>query len=352
VTLPPALCLEGPLPAAWRPLLGGGATLEVPAPVAARCGGLRVLGQGILLWGERGRLRCASHYHGSPREHPGFLPEFRLYLGPYYHYDEADHPRLDLARQREVRLRGPTLVLAQPGCRTFGHWLVQILPRLRLAQRLGLPTERYLLPAPLPGELRPLMAAYGVTEERIAWMRSGEEVARLDDGVICASLQFGRGFSPLASEVLADLRRHLVPHPPARPWRRLYLSRRAWRLQNRRLRNRQAVGERLAAAGFQELVPETLSIRAQAALLAEASHVVAEDGSACHLMLYAAPAARLLVLQPANRCNDIHNGLAQALGQQVGYVVGATEQVAPRGAPVDYGLDLRDLERGLAALLA
>ena len=336
----------------WRAQLAGGVTLQVPAPLAARCGGLRVIGQGMLLWGERGRLRCASHFHGSPRSHPNFLPEFRLYLGPYYDYDADDHPRVDLARQREVRLRGPTLVLSQPGCRTFGHWLVQVLPRLRLAQRLGLPTERVLLPGPLTPAVGPIMRAYGLDDDRIAWIRCGEEVARLDDGILCAHLQFEDAYSPLAAEVLTDLRQHLVPRPPARPWRRLFLSRRRWRLHNRRLRNHAAVRQALAAAGFEEILPEELPLDAQAQLLAEASHVVAEDGSACHLMLYAAPSARLLVLQPANRRNEIHNCLAQALGQRVGYVVGATEQAAPRGAPVDYSLDLRDLGRGLAALLA
>ncbi len=352
VEMPRPFCLEGPMRPQWRPIFRGGNSVAVPAPVAARCGGLGVIGQGILLWGPRARLHCPSHFTSTSRENKHFLDEFKLHLGPFFTYDDEFQPRMELSQLREVHLTTPTLVLAQPGSRVFGHWLIEVLPRLLLAQCLGLEFDRVLLPSPFPIELTPLLKSHGLSPDRIAWLESGREIARLDDGIVCANLHFETAFAPMARPVMRDLRAVLAPVPWRRPWRRIFISRRNWSLQNRRLRNREAITERLRIAGFQEIILEALPLAEQARLLSEASHVIAEDGSACHMMIYAEPGSRLLVLQPSSRRNLPHLSLAEVLEQSVGFVVGATAEPAEMKEGVDYSIAPADLERGLMALLA
>ncbi len=350
VRIPPALCMIGPVQPAHRSLQRGAYGSDQPAPLAARCGELLVVGHGVLLLDRRTRLNSTDHFVELPRSDPAFLTKFKEHLGPRFTYDDAGHPRVDLAGLAERAVAGRTLVLAQPGHGVFGHWLAEILPRLILARRLGLAEGRFLLPSPFPPALMPWLAAYGVTPERIAWFEAGKEIARLEDAAICSRLNRDVAYVPLANSVFREMRQHLVATPPTQPRRRIFLSRQAWQQRSRQLANHDEVAAHLARHGFEQVQPEALSPIEAAHLMSEASHVVAEDGSACLLMIYAAQSARLLVLQSNSRLNLLNHTVAQALNQRVGIVLGSTTQ-APAGDGVSYRIDPADLEEGLAALL-
>lgn len=350
VRIPPHFCLIGPVSPSFLAIQRGAYSRDLPAPLAARCGDLRVVGHGVLLLDQRTRLISPDHFVHLPRDDPDFLTKFREHLGAQFVYDSDGHPRIDLASLAERSLKGQVLVLAQPGYMVFGHWLCEILPRLILARRFGLAGGRFLLPSPFPPSLMPWLAAYGVLPEQIVWLEAGKEIVRLEDGIICSRLNFDSAYAPLANSVFGEIRQQLVATPPARPSRRIFLSRRSWKLQTRQLANHEQLAGILARQGFEEIHPETLSPADVARLMSEASHVVAEDGSACLLMIYAAPSARLLVLQPNNRLNPLHHTIAQALNQRVGIVMGAAMSATADGS-IGYRIEPADLEEGLAALL-
>ena len=131
--------------------------------------------------------------------------------------------------------------------------------------------------------------------------------------------------------------------PPARPTRRLYLSRAGIRL--RRTENEAEIEAALAARGFETVRPETLSHADQVRLFGEAKTIVATGGAALTNLLFAPAGATVVETSPREIQFPFFIGLALQMGQRYGHVYGG-----PPGPHELYRLDPKALAATLDAL--
>jgi hypothetical protein len=342
------LCLLGPASAQQRQALDAPPAWSRPA-LAWRLRACRVVGRGLLV-DAQGRLLVTPQIHNFP------TPEHARYEALLWNWLELDEPQPAgaVARRRLESLLprpipGPCLLLAQPGHRVFGHWLLEVMPRLALARRLGLSSLPLLLPEPLPPFAGACLHLLGIDPRQLLLYDSRREAPAPAELYVVSRLCFGTHFAPMAQGVFAEIA-ELAARPPVPPRRRLFLSRGGLRPHQRHV-NRAELWPLLARRGFEEIRPETLPLREQVALLRGASHVVAEDGSAAHLMAFAPPGLRALVLAGADRDLRLHAALAQARGQRIGFVVGVPLP-SESYRHVDHRVEPSDLEQALALLLA
>jgi Capsular polysaccharide biosynthesis protein len=122
------------------------------------------------------------------------------------------------------------------------------------------------------------------------------------------------------------------------PWRKIYLARsgRKWR----RVTNEPEIIDLLERHGFEQVFAEELSLSEQISLFAEASMIVAPNGSALLNIVYSSPDVKVFVLSQ----DHLHNwagfyGPFRALGyRDVTFICG--EAIGTSEKHVDYRIPL------------
>jgi len=326
-------------------------SVTLPAQHAYRIAGARVLGLGLLRDAE------GCFLAGEDTEHwPAEQWHRQLYarLQPLTRSPDHALPDPDTLHLRPLPLTAPTLLLAQNGARMFGHWLLELLPRLLLARKLGLHFAQVLVATGMPSRIAEALPLLGLAPESLVTYDPA------CDEPLCADLFYlpapwqRRVFHPLAAPLFQDLRRRLAADCPATAPapRRLYLSRRHWRIGGRQLVNRDELAPLLAAEGFVEISPEQRPLAQQAALLSEAEVVIADEGSAAHLMVFAPPSARLLVLGATTQRNPYHVAVAELRGQAYGLLRGLPSGPIDARERTDFSIDAALLGQALRLLCA
>ncbi len=226
-------------------------------------------------------------------------------------------------------VRGPLAVVYGPGHETYGHWLVDFLPRLWVLAQAGydILTTRFAVPPDLRPFATRLLARLGIRDSQLVRYRYWHERLRTDLLVMPTGLRTHNRVSPLLAPATAfwtaGPRAAASGRPGAGP--RVWLSR-AQAPAARLLTNRAAIEAVAAARGFRIIHPQGLDLAAQVAVFAGARIVAGEYGSAMHGTVYAAAGTLAVALRgTARHPSFIQSGVADALGQRAGYVLGRTE---------------------------
>ena len=90
-----------------------------------------------------------------------------------------------------------------------------------------------------------------------------------------------------------------------------------------------------AVAGFSIVYPEQLSLPDQVALFRGARQIVGQYGSALHGTMFGTPGAMVCALQGTGPAcaGYLQSGIAERIGQSVGYVYGASVDWPPPDTP-------------------
>ncbi len=235
-----------------------------------------------------------------------------------------------LAADLPVRhVRGPLAVLYGPGHETYGHWLVDFLPRLWVLAQAGhdILTLRYAIPPDLKPFAARLLARAGIRESQLVPYRYWRETMRTDLLLMPTGLRTHNRMSPLLAQATAfwttGLRRAAAGL--AGIGRRIFVSR-ARAPSPRTLTNRAAIEAIAVARGFSVFHPETMDLAAQVAAFAGARIIAGEYGSALHGSVYAGAGAVTIGLRGnLPHPSFVQSGVAGALGQRAAYVLGLTE---------------------------
>ncbi len=345
----PPLCLLGPASALqqrearFRPPRSNGVGL-------ARLRGVSVVGRGLVV-DRQMRLLEAIQFRSSPR--PGreaAAQNFWDWLGNDLPLPPGKRPGQRLESLEPLPLPGPCLLLGQPGHRIFGHWLAEILPRAALAQSLGLDGLPLLLPDGNPQLAADCLSLLGLPADRLRLYDPDRQMPQPELLLVPSQLFCGSHYDPIARPLIERIAARALAAGPTGPRRRLYVSR-GGMPPGMRHPNREVLLPIAQRFGFEEIRPEELALPEQVRTFAAASHVIAEDGSAAHLMLFSPPDLRALVLLDASRTLQLHRAIAQLLGHAIGFLVG---ERLPSGSATgaDYEIDPALLEQGLQQLLA
>lgn len=224
----------------------------------------------------------------------------------------------------------PGIIFVGPGFRIYGHWLVDFIPRLRIAQQvLGSEFDDYVLPLPIgtPGwALTMMQELCGISENQVLWFdpqsQSVDFRIALAPSYCHANYHMrpaAAGLWPIAGPLAAN--------------RRLCISRLNYETRTdgllKSFANRDLFESLAVEMGYEVVYPEKLSLTDQIGLFAQASHVVGEYGSALHSMLFA-PAGAVV---GAIRCpNDVQLRISALREQRTVLLVPGKEWVDERGA--------------------
>ena len=226
-------------------------------------------------------------------------------------------------------VRGPLAVMYGPSHETYGHWLVDFLPRLWVLMQTGhdVHTLRYAVPPDLAPFAAKLLSRVGIRAAQLVPYRYWHEAIHTDLLLMPTGLRLNNRISPLFAEATrfwtAGLHRAAAGEPGAGA--RLFVSR-AQAPGGRRLLNRDAIEAVAQSRGYVIVHPQTMRLTAQVAVFANASIIAGEYGSALHGSVFAPPGTLTLGLRGNLRHPSfVQSGVAGALGQAAAYVVGETQ---------------------------
>ena len=245
-------------------------------------------------------------------------------------------PRTELIhRQRSVVLDAPVLLIAGPGYPIWGHWLVDFLPRLAVAQEiLGSDLEKFIIPLPddVPGWVEKLLLYFcDIKKSQIFKYNIRSEslyCRRISIPNYAHSNYFFHTF--VRDFYLRFLPKNLYDFP-----RRFCVSRRRFGSITRsavRCFEQDVYFEETAARhGYVAIEPENLSFADQISLFAHAEAVVGESGSGMHSTLFSPEAT--LIGQFAMP-NSIQSRIAALCRQDLAYLFADLEKNDSNGARI------------------
>lgn len=228
------------------------------------------------------------------------------------------------------------------GFKIYGHWLIDIIPRVLLSRKLTGKRVICLLrgdtPTWAPGlldmfgvEHRPMAEFEGKAIVLIATVRRHDWLAdqafsELRETTLAISSNLGAGSSPTPEKI--------------------YLTRKLWSNQSRAMTNHAEVEALFAGNGFEVVSPETLPLSEQVQLFANAKIIAGEAGSAMHNSVWAGEECRFLNLQSARQSHFIQSSLCKHFGQTLVNLWGETEtQDWGSAFKVDVGLLERHIDQ-------
>ena len=208
--------------------------------------------------------------------------------------------------------------LMRPGVDIYGHWLLDLLPKVALLEKYN-PGANYtvLVDEKCPDWALTLIAETATNTMVIKKITTGEMVS-------------GRFF------LTSPIRRHdfisemcridtFVPRQTERGTRKVYLSRKHLNSHYRELENSARIERIFKAKGFELIYPEELSITQQIALFSDTAILAGEAGSSLHNSIFCPPNVVVINLQSGRQNHFIQAGLCHWYHQDILYVFGKTE---------------------------
>jgi capsular polysaccharide biosynthesis protein len=322
---------------AWVNLHRGG--LDGPAFDLAFTGPLALtLSAHGLIWQD-------EHLMTGPEILPGYVVE-ALRTAPA-HYLTA--PRA-LPRRHESR---PAYVFLGWGIQVFGHFLIEMLPKLLLAQAHS-PSLHGAMPVldrAMPDWFLTILGTeFGITEERAIWFDSRQEQLTLDQAILIPNLLRPGGYHPHTAPLFNAFTNRLTDHRDGETGRaKIFIARGTYRNPAsvpRVLLNEPEIA-RIAEAEFgcTVLHPETLAFAEQVRRISNADLILGQAGSAMHLALVAPAQARIGVLRFMAPDQSF---IAALRGQSIAYL---TQGIAET-APAQFIADPERFRRFVHALMA
>lgn len=235
--------------------------------------------------------------------------------------------RLD--RPDDIRhLKGTTLSLVVDGWRIYGHWLVDMLPKLERAQRSEILIDQYLLPAPSKSWQLAMLDAIGLPRERCVFVNLAETAVKCDRLVIPTYDRFNSEIRPDFIRAHERLRlRYAADIVPDVATRNLFVARAEGA---RSLVNRTAVETLAIDMGFEIVRPETMTLPEQIRLFASARAIIGECGSALNNAVFSLPGTHIAAIQNAEHPDHLQAQIAFLKGQNIFYALG--EPAGEQGA--------------------
>lgn len=217
---------------------------------------------------------------------------------------------------RVRRVLAPTYVVTHFNMRTYGHFLLEVLPKLLLIRelyRLGL---RYRIAFPKSlGHFEPMLRTacpgarlliYDDKRENLLLRRA------LLPGMLVSSTSHLHDLFTSTLRLLG-----LESSTGAEPRRRVFITREGLR-SFRTLRNEAELAAAALDFGFEVVRPEAMAWPEQVRMFRSASHVVGEFSSALHGTMFSPAGTKVVCF---HWLGPVQSAIAASLGHQIGYIL-------------------------------
>jgi hypothetical protein len=217
-------------------------------------------------------------------------------------------------------VRGEAVVMSAPGQEIYGHWLLDIVPRLYVLGQTSYQTQKIYF------HNIPDWAYYFVKAMRIDPARLRNHPARffkVDSAIVPTGSKSGYRLGSVSLKAAWSQLLEFYETPEMAEdllGAKIFFTRRHLAGNNRRsVANLDEIEACMVRRGYKVVAPESLSIPQQIRLMRDARVVVGEDGSALHNIIFCDPGARLGVLTLPERSNLWHLGICQILDHKIAY---------------------------------
>lgn len=204
------------------------------------------------------------------------------------------------------RLAGTAVLLNNPACHNFYHWLLEIAPRVMLLRRAGLEADWYVVDCHC-GYQKRILELLGIPSDRCIQPHYGLHLQ--------ADL-FLRPSTPDASEFLAmaEIVSKNVPNATSKPIsRRIYISRKT--ASHRKLTNELELEQFLKSYGFESYSFDQVEFDEQVRIMRSAECIITVHGAALANLIFAKPSTQVIEICPDNRFNpDCFPRLSRKIG--------------------------------------
>ncbi|MDQ0325211.1 capsular polysaccharide biosynthesis protein [Rhodopseudomonas julia] len=275
-------------------------------------------------------LLLPAPFFDQSRPLTAFPHEFRMTHGVNR---AGERLRIEADAQLEAPIDTPVVALGSTESRNYGSWLFRILPKLLLLDEIPEAAGGALL-LPMEAEwMREIVAAAAPGRQVIA--QEVTTITPLADVLAPSLAAPGNVFPSELRQALAAFAARLIGTVPSQgsAGRRLYVSRRSWSktAPRRILVNEDEIVARLGALGFEEVRPESLSLRPRIAAFRDAEIVIGPSGSGLFNCIFCRPGTTILELEPHGGFRPMHQSLYRSLGLAHAFLRG--DIVAPGPAP-------------------
>lgn len=262
------------------------------------------------------------------------------YLNDRIEKGEFPKQKRSLSKLERVDLPGVSALVHNLNADTYGHWLVEGLPKLLFLRTLPIRPARFIVYA----GAQPHVAKW------IQHIAPDVDIETYDPAtqyVSCETLLVPTlACSPyyVFNPWLLPLLEHLAPR--RRTERLLYL-RKPWRGLLHWMENADEVEELAQSLGFEPFSPWKHPLEEQIAAFASARVIAGDYGSALHNSLFSPPQTRVLCF---NWVTFMQSRIAQLCRQRVGFQMGDTDApLTNQGYRVDLDVAKRAFEAALSA---
>lgn len=217
-----------------------------------------------------------------------------------------------------ITLSGDCALITQQADHVWGHWLVDVLPRLEIVRRL-MPDVTFACSNMLAcsGEL---LEKTGFRPSRMILYDPCKTVIRAERFLVPGYVRFANAFARVAGSIFSSM----SGNERARS-NRIYVSRSGLR-EGSTIVNHRDIEAMFVRRGFRVVHPQTMSIEAQIKMFAQASHIAGEYGSGLHGSIFSAPGTPVLCLQSQNMQQYVQAGLGEVMEQPTGFLFGEFRQ--------------------------
>ena len=228
--------------------------------------------------------------------------------------------------KKEKCLNGNYILLSRRGDNIYGHWLIDILPKVYFAEQYKSFFFKYILSSDTPEYVYELLEIFGVDRERIYKWDRNSEVLKLTHIFMVSPLRYGNFFH----KEIRNYSNFIIKHfgiSKNKAFRKIYISRRAWKSTQKNIRvleNSIELEECARKLGFEIIRPENYPFEEQVKIFTESSIVIGEDGSAMHNSIFSQPGTIFINLRSDLNGSLIQGHLCSTFEQEIFYVIGKT----------------------------
>ncbi len=192
-------------------------------------------------------------------------------------------------------LDGVVLPIGSPGHRTYGHWIIDFLPRIALARLSTGESFKYLKILLLDDTpnwaVDILEQLFNIDRKQIVWMRNFDEEFTLKKACLPSHTHSNHLLFHSFIKEFYDV----FPRAIRKPFRRLYVQR-GPKTDNREFIRRNEIESLAIHSGFELVDPSNMSFAEQAQIFSDAEIIMGEYGSALHNAVFTQPGCKVVVL--------------------------------------------------------
>lgn len=263
---------------------------------------------------------------------------------------ECDISNWKLPQHIEREIDGPVLLLKKAGFMNYGHWMIEILPRVQFREQLApdLPVFIHKYPdSVMRTRVYESLELAGIGGESIIEFEPPVRVRDLFQ--ISPISKHNHMKSPLIASFLSGMADKVAP-ARAIAGNRLFLSR--TRCSIRRVTNEDELFDMAASLGFRRVYTEDMKLTEQIRLFRSAEAIAGPLGAALTNIVFAPAETRVLILQPAKSLEFFFWDIACHRGQRYVSVHGQSVNDTPiEHYHGDFTVDPADFRAGLQRLL-